>query len=256
MTDTMTTTGIIDRSVHAADAEMRLGRARVPKGPIRRMCSIAGLQARAAADDGDGDTAHERIVTGYASVTEEPYEMADMFGPYSEIVDADAFARTLGQDPDVVLTINHSGLGLARTKAGTLSLTADDTGLKFTAAVDVRESDAADLVTKIERGSVSDASFMFRVQRQRWSPDYTELRILEVDLHRGDVSVVMWGANPATGVDLRSALASEQGRAAQAADPELRALFQPAESDEPAAPAADRGDDWAWITSTRLALSQ
>ena len=148
MTDTMTTTGIIDRSVHAADAEMRLGRARVPEGPIRRMCSIAGLQARAAADDGDGDTAHERIVTGYASVTEEPYEMADMFGPYSEIVDADAFARTLGQDPDVVLTINHSGLGLARTKAGTLSLTADDTGLKFTAAVDVRESDAADLVTR------------------------------------------------------------------------------------------------------------
>ena len=237
------------------DPRMRLGRARVPEGPLRRICTVAGLQTRAALDD-EGVPTHERIVTGYASVVESPYPMVDAFGPYSEIIDRGAFDRTLGQSPDVVLTINHTGLGLARTRADTLSLDADDTGLLFTAAVDVRETDAADLVTKIERGSVSDASFMFRIRRQQWSPDYSELRILEVDLHRGDVAIVLWGANPATAVDLRSALTSEAGRAALAADPELRALFD-ADTAQPAAePVADRSDDWAWITSARLTLSQ
>ena len=246
-----TSTDTIVRS----DAEMRLHRERLPEGPLRRMCGTAGLQVRAA--DGDGEASHERIVAGYASVVETPYEMWDSFGPYSEVIDADAFSRTLGQEPDVVLTVNHSGLGLARTRAGTLSLVADDTGLRFTAAVDVRESDAADLVTKIERGSVSDASVMFRIRRQQWSPDYSEVRILEADLHRGDVAVVLWGANPATAVDLRSALASPAGRAALAADDELRALFTASGADD-VTPVVDTGGDidtdWLWTAAAKLDL--
>jgi hypothetical protein len=35
--------------------------------------------------------------------------------------------------------------------------------------------------------------------RGTWSPDYTAYRIEQVDIDRGDVSVVNYGANPATG---------------------------------------------------------
>jgi hypothetical protein len=37
-----------------------------------------------------------------------------------------------------------------------------------------------------------------------WSPDYTEYRIQEVDLDRGDVSAVNYGANPYTSIAARS----------------------------------------------------
>jgi hypothetical protein len=38
----------------------------------------------------------------------------------------------------------------------------------------------------------------------QWSPDYTEYRITEVDLDRGDVGPVTYGANPFTSVVARS----------------------------------------------------
>jgi hypothetical protein len=37
-----------------------------------------------------------------------------------------------------------------------------------------------------------------------WSPDYTEYRIDAFDIHRGDVSIVGYGANPATTAELRT----------------------------------------------------
>jgi hypothetical protein len=63
--------------------------------------------------------------------------------------------------------------------------------------------DVKDMLTALEDGNVDEMSFAFRVVRQQWSPDYDQRDILEVDLHRGDVSVVNFGANPATSVALR-----------------------------------------------------
>ena len=56
-------------------------------------------------------------------------------------------------------------------------------------------------------------SFAFRIVRGAWSPDYTEYRILEVDLDRGDVSAVNFGANPNTSIAARAkqALAALDG---------------------------------------------
>jgi hypothetical protein len=50
----------------------------------------------------------------------------------------------------------------------------------------------------MERGDVDEMSFGFWVTRQQWSPDYDQRDILEVSLNKGDVSVVNYGANPAT----------------------------------------------------------
>lgn len=157
---------------------------------------LASIEVRETGGTDADDTTRE--VGGYASVTEELYWLRDYFGPYQEQIAADAFDKTLATTPDVKLTINHDGLGLARTVADppTLTLAADSTGLRYDAEVDTRNSQAADMMVEMERGTVSEASFMFRIIEGNWNNDFDIYTIQEVDLHRGDVSVVMYGANP------------------------------------------------------------
>lgn len=148
-----------------------------------------------AKDDGTADP----HVVGVASVTEQGYEMFDMFGPYTEIVSAGAFDKTLAASPLVEFTLNHNrggGLPMAHTRNGTLLLDVSDEGLTYDADVDPTRGDVADMLKALERGDLAEASFKFRIVRGQWSPDYTEYRIEEVDLDRGDVSAVNFGANP------------------------------------------------------------
>ncbi|WP_406000694.1 HK97 family phage prohead protease [Streptomyces sp. NBC_00829] len=162
-------------------------------GIVRRAFPVQ-LEVRAKKDNGP------TTIEGYASVTESPFEMWDWLGPYSEVVRAGAFAKTLSENPQVQLLLNHGGLAMAYTQAGTLRLSEDTTGLHMEADVNTKRSDVNDMLLALEEGSVDEMSFAFRVTRQQWSPDYDQRDILEVDLHRGDVSVVNFGANPATTV--------------------------------------------------------
>jgi HK97 family phage prohead protease len=154
---------------------------------------------------------------GYASVTEQVYEMWDWLGPYGEVVRQGAFTKTLSENPATQLLLNHGGLSMAYTRAGTLRLAEDSTGLQMEAEVNTSRTDVRDMVTAIEDGDVEEMSFAFRVLRQQWSPDYDQRDVLEVDIHRGDVSVVNFGANPVTNVALRGLnldhLADEDARA-------------------------------------------
>jgi HK97 family phage prohead protease len=163
-------------------------------GIVRRAFPVK-LEARAK----EG-TSGVSTVTGYASVVEEPYEMWDFLGSYAEVVRSGAFTKTLSETPQVQLLLNHGGLAMAYTKAGTLRLSEDSTGLHMEADVTATRNDVSDMLSALTDGSVDEMSFAFRVTRQMWSPDYDQRDILEVDLHRGDVSVVNFGANPATSV--------------------------------------------------------
>ncbi|MER8004982.1 HK97 family phage prohead protease [Streptomyces sp. NPDC094149] len=168
---------------------------RAKRSGTERRAFPVQLEVRAKAGASNVST-----IEGYASVTEEPFEMWDWLGPYNEVVREGAFAKTLGENPQVQLLLNHSGLAMAYTKAGTLRLAEDSTGLHMEADVSTKRSDVGDMLAALEEGSVDEMSFAFRVTRQMWSPDYDQRDILEVDLHRGDVSVVNFGANPATTV--------------------------------------------------------
>lgn len=163
-------------------------------GTVRRAFPVQ-LEVRAKTG-----AAQVSTVEGYASVTEEPFEMWDWLGMYHEVVRAGAFGKTLGENPEVQLLLNHGGLAMAYTKAGTLRLSEDGTGLHMEADVSTKRNDVSDMLAALEDGSVDEMSFAFRVTRQLWSPDYDQRDIIEVDLHRGDVSVVNFGANPATSV--------------------------------------------------------
>lgn len=128
-------------------------------------------------------------------------------GWYTERIMAGAFSKTLSEQPDVQLLINHEGLPLARTTNGTLDLREDpDDGLVFDARIDESDPDAQRLAAKISSGLMDQCSFAFRIARKSWDDDAENLDIQEVNLHRGDVSVVNYGANPATSVTLRSLL--------------------------------------------------
>jgi uncharacterized protein len=147
-------------------------------------------------------------VAGYASTTNSPYSM----GAYTETVRRGAFAKTLANNPDVPLLINHEGLPLARTTAGNLELTEDTRGLHFRAQLDASDPDVKRIVPKLRAGLLTECSFAFKVNDQRWSDDYENRELLDVDINRGDVSLVSMGANPNTSAELvaRSARLAHQ----------------------------------------------
>lgn len=145
------------------------------------------------------ETTSGLTLTGYASVTGAAYDM----GPYMETISRGAFKKTLSERPDVQLLINHDGLPLARTTTGTLRLSEDDRGLRVEADVDPDDPDVRRLVPKMRSGNVDEMSFAFRAVKQDWNDDWTSREIREVSIDRGDVSVVSYGANPATSVTFR-----------------------------------------------------
>ena len=162
-------------------------------------------------------------VTGYASTYGSPYDMYDAFGPYEEVARAGMCAKTLSEGADVAYLTNHGGLNLARTKSGTLKLAEDSTGLNTVATLNTTRSDARDLVTAIEDGDVDQMSFGFRIVRQEWSPDWSQRDLLEVNLDRGDVSAVNFGANPATNIGIQRAFRSARPAELHRMAVELRA---------------------------------
>lgn len=143
-------------------------------------------------------------VEGYASVYERGYEMWDWAGPYTEIVTRGAAEATLTAKPDVVFLVNHRGLSMARTTAGTLELWSDDTGLGNRAWLNPGRQDVRDLMHAIDDKAITEQSFAFMIDDGQWNADYTEFRINTFDLNRGDTGPVNYGANPHTSIAARS----------------------------------------------------
>lgn len=146
-----------------------------------------------------------RMVTGYASTVERKYRMFDAFGEYDEVIDRRAFDRTLAAKPDVAFLLNHRGVTMARTTNGSLELSVDDKGLSSRAYLNPKRQDVQDLLVAIEDKDITEMSFAFMIEEGEWNEDYTEFRIRSVNLNRGDVSAVNYGANPYTSIKARQA---------------------------------------------------
>lgn len=187
--------------------------------PERRLVAATDFELRKAGDN--------LVLSGYASIFDHPYDvMGGAPRGWTETVDRRAFDVTLANKPDVHLLINHEGMPLARTKSGTLRLGTDARGLLVTADLDRRDPDVQRLETKMSRGDMDEMSFAFRVKADKWSDDDSQRRLTEVSLHKGDVSVVNFGANPATSAQLnmRSVLDYLASVTPDEAAAELRAL--------------------------------
>jgi HK97 family phage prohead protease len=170
-------------------------RAERPTDLQRRALPFRDVELRAKPDGSGGDAL---TFTGYACITEVGYEMEDWLGGFTEVVRQGAFTKTLAENADVPFLVNHAGLTLARTKSGTMRLAEDDTGLHTEAELDPASPHVQALRSAMDRGDVDEMSFGFWITRQQWSPDYDQRDILEVNLNKGDVSIVNYGANPNT----------------------------------------------------------
>jgi HK97 family phage prohead protease len=148
---------------------------------------------------------------GYASVFGNGYDVygGPTRGGWTETVDPHAFDVTLKSNPDVVFLVNHDGLPLARTRSGTLHLSADKHGLFVDTDLDTTDPHVQSLAVKMRRGDLDQMSFGFVTKSDYWSDDETKRTLLEVSLHQGDVSVVTFPANPATDAELNMLRALE-----------------------------------------------
>jgi HK97 family phage prohead protease len=172
-----------------------------PGGRAFTRATLAGVEIRK--ESGSSTTL---TFEGHASVTERAYEMWDFFGPYSEVVSEGAFDDTLKRDGlDVPLVLGHDQMRrIARTSNKTLELSMDGEGLLVRATLDEGDQDVAYIVPKLRSGLIDEMSFAFRIDSGVWSPDYSEYRIDKVDIHRGDVAIVGYGANPHTDGGMRA----------------------------------------------------
>ena len=162
-------------------------------------------------------------ITGHAAVFNQ---LSEDLGGFREQIAPGAFADAIKTD-DVRALFNHNpDLILGRNRSGTLKLQEDVTGLRM--EIDLPDTQLGrDVLTYIERGDVSGASFGFSVRPngQNWAKD-DEGRVIRTltKVRLFDVSPVTFPAYPQTDVaarDLRSwedeasgALKNEQERQA------------------------------------------
>ena len=122
--------------------------------------------------------------------------------PFMESVAPGACKRSLSNpNLDVPFLIGHdsAGIALARTKSGTMKLSEDSHGLHVhVPSMDGRNPDVQRLASAVERRDQDEMSLAFVCNRQEWDASFEHRTVCEMDLHRGDVSAVVHGANPAT----------------------------------------------------------
>lgn len=187
-------TNYLETNSDDVEIERRRKKAEAMSGKAMEHRAFDATMECREADDGS------LTLTGYASVTDAPYEV----GFYTETISRGAFKRTLRSEPDVTLLLNHEGLPLARTKGGTLTLEEDRHGLYVEAHLDPQDPDTMKLARKMQRGDLDgQMSFAFCAIEQDWSEDFSQRTLNAVEINRGDVSIVTQGANPATSSAMR-----------------------------------------------------
>ena len=163
----------------------------------------AVIEVRALHGEGEA-----RIVEGYATTFNQPYELW-RDGPdyiFLEQVDRGAFDKT--DMSDVIMQYDHEGRVFARTNNGTLELRTDDHGLHIRADLSGTEI-GRQLYEEIKGGYTDKMSFGFTVDAdERLITEeagvVTILRTIKSIGKLYDVSAVSLPANNATEISARS----------------------------------------------------
>lgn len=191
----------------------------------RRYALADDVEVRFSEDDTEAD------FRGHATVYDKGYDMygGPDKGGWVEFVDEGAGKKTLSEKPDVAFLANHTGLTLARTTSGRLALSEDTVGLDVRAKMNTNRPDVRSVVYGLQDRDLTEMSFAFRIIKQRWlnaegeevpwwDLSGIERHITEYSLHKGDVSVVNYGANPYTDASLRALLETQEMIRAAAVD--------------------------------------
>ena len=182
---------------------------RLMQGRQYRSIDVSSFERRAEGD--------EKIVTGYATTFNEPYELyRSSWNGYRYIVmekvDPGAFDDT--DMSDVIMQYNHEGRVFARTSNGTLELDPDEHGLHIRANLGGTEI-GRQLFEEIEGGYTDKMSFGFRVgkdKREETEETDEETGVTTITILRTilsisklyDVSAVSIPANDGTTISSRN----------------------------------------------------
>lgn len=203
---------IVQRSARPSQRRDRADAAMSLRSPYRASSAAApAVRAQFTVERAASAESSLVRVAGYASAYEQPYRMWDYYGEYTEVVTAGAGATSLAAGPDVKFLFNHRDMPMARhfpgedqtETEGRLLLSEDDHGLVSVAYPLMTLTMSQQVVAGIEAGLIDEMSYAFTITRGTWSADYTEYRIHEYDIHRGDTSAVTYGANPYTEISVQ-----------------------------------------------------
>lgn len=185
-------------------------------------------------------------------------------GGFVEQVAPTAFNRTLTNNPDCRALFNHDpSMILGRTRAGTLALSLDKTGLNYRVRLGDRSYER-DLRESMDRGDITQSSFGFWTINDEWTRTGTGMPVrtlTEVSINEGDVSPVTFPAYLDADSGIRAAtrsLADTLGHPIDAADiaaalDELEELESRSADSGQTTPAPDEQQQ-ASATATPLAL--
>ena len=154
------------------------------------------------------DEEERKIVQGYASVFNHPYDLwQDSEFVFREQVDSVAFDEA--DMSDVIFQYNHEGRVFARTKNDTLKVGPDDKGLAIEA--DLGGTDIGNqLYQEIKGGYTTQMSYGYTVKEDSWEESKLEdgrtleLRTIKRIGKVYDVSAVSIPANDATTISVRN----------------------------------------------------
>jgi len=181
---------------HIDTSEMPADMLRLAHGEVEHRDWAAGL-----AVDAPTEADRAPVIRGHAAVFGS---MSEDLGGFREQIAPGAFKKTIGDNPDVRALVNHDpNYVLGRTRAGTLRLAEDNTGL----AIEIDSPPttwARDLEVSMRRGDVDQMSFGFRAIRDSWTEDAAgPVRTLR-EVALVDVSVVTFPAYTSTAAAVRA----------------------------------------------------
>lgn len=164
-----------------------------------------GLEARGYMFEARADGDDTPMIAGIGSPYGQSTEIEGWFETWDEVVAAGAWRNTITRDnADIISTFNHDvNHLLARTTAGTLTLSESDDGLVYEAQVNPDDPNAMGVHARVARRDVTGSSVWFRVTREEWEEptDDNDLErarrtILEAQLF--EVGPVVFPAFPQT----------------------------------------------------------
>lgn len=141
----------------------------------------------------------QKRIECYFAVFDDIYEWAENC---TETIDKHAFDETIGDD--IRALINHdTTLVLGRTKAGTLTLSIDDKGLKGEIIINDEDQDALNLYAKVKRGDVNQCSIGFDILEEEYASENGRYNwhITKIKLY--EVSIVTFPAYEKTEANVR-----------------------------------------------------
>ncbi len=171
---------------------------------------VEGIEVR------EGKAGEPETLGGYAAVFNQETIIDGPDGTrWRERIAPSAFTDAIGRD-DVIAAVNHDHkLLLGRSRSGTLTLSADAHGLRYSVRLG-KTTVARDAVESVRRGDLAGSSFKFAlskdsvrvVERATTAGDMPLLEITKVKLI--DVGPVTFPAYEGTSVGLRSADVPEE----------------------------------------------